>query len=83
MITTAFVGDPPYYKMKDLAGEKTRERFYEKEFQLVRKDNDVYEIESIFKKGKRGRKQQCLVRWLGYPHKFDSGIAERNLLNCG
>ena len=48
VITIAFVGDPPYYKMKDLAGEEIRKRFYEKELQLVKKENDVYEIESIF-----------------------------------
>ena len=65
--------DPPVYKLKDYDGE-LKGTFYEKELQKVIKTNDVYEVEKIIKKRGRGRNVQYLVKWLGYPDKFNSWV---------
>ena len=67
-----FGRDPPVYKLKDYDGEELKGTFYDKELQKVVKDDDVYEVEKILKKRGRGSKVQYLVKWLGYPNKFNS-----------
>ena len=66
--------DPPVYKLKDYDGEELKGTFYEKELQKVVKRNDVYEVEKVLKKRGRGGNVQYLVKWLGYPNKFNSWI---------
>lgn len=75
--------DPPVYKLKDYDGEELKGTFYDKELQKVVKDDDVYEVEKILKKRGRGSKVQYLVKWLGYPSKFNSWVnaSEINVLN--
>ena len=75
--------DPPVYKLKDYDGEELKGTFYDKELQKVVKDDDVYEVEKILKKRGRGSKVQYLVKWLGYPNKFNSWVnaSEINVLN--
>ena len=75
--------DPPVYKLKDYDGEELKGTFYEKELQKVIKPNDVYEVEKILKKRGRGRNVQYLVKWLGYPNKFNSWVSasEINLIS--
>jgi hypothetical protein len=51
--------------------------FYAEELQKVIKTDDVYKIETILKKRKKGRKVQYLVKWLGYPESFNSWIFKR------
>ena len=48
------------------------------------KPDDVYEVEKILKKRGRGRNVQYLVKWLGYPNKFNSWVpaSEINLISC-
>ena len=66
--------DPPVYKLKDLDGEELKGTFYEKELQKIIKEDDVYEIEKILKKRGRGNNVHYLVKWLGYPNKFNSWV---------
>ena len=66
--------DPPVYKLKDYDGEELKGTFYEKELQKVVKRNDVYEVEKVLKKRGRGKNVQYLVKWLGYPNKFNSWV---------
>ena len=66
--------DPPVYKLKDYDGKELKGTFYEKELQKVIKSNDVYEVEKILKKRGRGNNVQYLVKWLGYPSKFNSWV---------
>ena len=75
--------DPPVYKLKDYDGEELKGTFYEKELQKVIKPDDVYEVEKILKKRGRGRNVQYLVKWLGYPNKFNSWVpaSEINLIS--
>ena len=64
--------DPPVYKLKDFDDEELKGTFYEKELQKIIKRDDVYEVEKILKKRGRGDNVQYLVKWLGYPNKFNS-----------
>ena len=66
--------DPPVYKLKDYDGEELKGKFYKKELQRVIKSNNVYEVEKILMKRGRGRHVQYLVKWLGYPNKFNSWV---------
>ena len=67
--------DPPVYKLKYLDGEELKGTFCEKELQKVIKEDDVYEIEKILKKRGRGNNVHYLVKWLGYPNKFNSWVS--------
>ena len=66
--------NPVVYKLKDYDGEELKRMFYDNELQKVIKQDDIYEVEKILKKRGRGNNVQCLVKWLGYPHKFNSWI---------
>ena len=61
----------PIYKLKDLQGEMVQGSWYESELQRVDVDpNQTWRIEKVLKK--RGKK--VLVRWKGFPPKFDKWI---------
>ena len=83
MISKQVPRDPPVYKLKDYDGEELKGTFYDKELQKVIKSDDVYEVEKILKKRGRGRNVQYLVKWLGYPNKFNSWVpaSEINLIS--
>lgn len=70
---------PNYYKIKDLAGELLTGFFYEEELQKIYKDTDVYVIEHILKKRRRGKQLQFYVKWRSYPDKFNSWIGQSQL----
>ena len=53
--------------------------FYEEELQKVFKHNDTYEIEKILKKRGKGKNVQYLVKWLGYPNKFNSWVSDSEI----
>ena len=72
----------PVYQLKDLKDENIDGSFYAPELQKVRKDeNAVWKIEKIIRKRKRRGIQEALVRWLGYPKKFDSWVAMSDIQN--
>lgn len=70
---------PPVYVVKDDHGEELEGTFYSEELQKVIKKDDVYKIEKILKKRKKGRRVQYLVKWLGYPDTFNSWIFNSDL----
>ena len=65
---------PPVYKLKDYDGEELQGTFYEKELQKIIKQDNVYEVEKILKKNGKGKNVKYLVKWLGYPNKFNSWV---------
>jgi hypothetical protein len=67
---------PPVYLVK---GEILEGIFYAEELQKVTKTDDVYNIEPILKKRKKGRRVQYLVKWLGYPESSNSWIFKQDL----
>jgi hypothetical protein len=70
---------PPVYLVKDDHGEIREGTVYAEELQKGIKTDDVYKIETILKKRKKGRKVQYLVKWLGYPESFNSWIFKQDL----
>ena len=80
IITEALQGKPPYYKLKDLDGENIEGTFYSQELQKVIKDNDVYKVENVLSSRKKAGKKQFLIKWLGYPEKFNSWIDAENIV---
>jgi hypothetical protein len=67
----------PIYKLKDMLDEPIQGSFYTSELQKVHKDEQsTWKIEKILKKRKFRGKSEVLIRWLGWPKKFDSWISE-------
>jgi hypothetical protein len=70
----------PIYKLKDMMNEPIQGSFYTSELQKVRKDEQTtWKIEKILKKRKFRGKSEVLIRWLGWPKKFDSWISENDV----
>ena len=67
--------NPPVYKLKDYDGEELKGTFYDKELQKVIKHDDMYEVEKILKKRGKGKNVEYLVKWSGYPDKFNSWVS--------
>jgi len=70
------------YILKDQMGEEIEGTFYEEELQkvLLQKDK-AFKIESIIKKRRlRGGRVQYLVKWSGYPCKFNEWVDEIDLV---
>ena len=70
----------PMYKLKDYNNEVIESYFYELELQKAYIDTDVvYKIEKIIKKRKQNRISEVLMKWKGWPSKFNSWIPECDL----
>jgi hypothetical protein len=64
------------YYLKDLDGEQIKGGFYKQEIQKIRFDDksNLYKIEKILGFKGKGKNKQYLVKWIGYPDKFNSYI---------
>ena len=70
---------PPVYTLEEYDGTSIIGIFYEQELQKV-EDEDFFRIEKILKKrGSNRRNKEVLVKWRGYPCKYNSGIKESEL----
>ena len=70
------------YYLKDQLQEPIQGSFYANELQKVVVDkSEEYEIEKIIRKRKRNKQNEVLVKWLGFPSKFNSWIPESNVNN--
>ena len=65
--------EPVTYKIRDLADEPIVGSFYEQ--QLQRTTQTTFRIEKVLRK----RKGQALVKWKGYPEKFNSWVPLEDL----
>ena len=70
-------GPKSVYKLKDKGDEEVKGSWYPEEVQPI--DKNQYMIEKILKHRKRGRKSEVLVKWMGWPAKFNSWIPESDL----
>ena len=74
-ITHVIKRRPIVYKVADYEGEEIKGTFYIEELQKVTPPRDeVYKIERILGKRKRGSVTEYLVKWEGYPDKFNSYV---------
>lgn len=72
----------PIYKIKDMMNEPIQGSFNASDLQKVSKDEQTqWRIEKIIRKRKVRGKPEVLVRWLGWPKKFDSWIPEIDVKN--
>ena len=70
------------YTVEDKLSEPVKGTFYESELQKVRYDPDgVYRIEKVIKKRKQHGVDHVLIKWYGWPAKFNSWINKDQLIN--
>ena len=60
---------PPVYRLKEYDGTMLEGAFYERE--LYQSENDLFRIERIFKTREKVKHVEYLVRWSGWPSKYD------------
>ena len=66
----------PYYTLKDTMGDVIEGTFHPSELNRVAITNDtVYRVEKVL----RRRRNEVLVRWMGWPSKYDSWIPKLEL----
>jgi transposase InsO family protein len=58
---------PVMYQLRDLKGEILEGKFYNEELQSIDHKDEIYMIEKVLRKRKRGSRTELLVKWLGYP----------------
>lgn len=68
------------YTLKDYHNEPILGTFYQEELQKVRVNNDtVYKVEKVLRRRMRNNRREVLVKWLGWPNKFNSWILQSHL----
>ena len=72
---------PISYKLIDYHGNPIEGSFYRQELQKVKRDEEVFLIDRIVKRQRRGRHNFYLIKWRGYPKSFNSWISENDLTN--
>ena len=79
-IASIVKSSPLTYILKDSMGEQLAGSWYESELQKVTINNqNIYKIETVLGTRKLGNRTQYLVKWFGYPAKFNSYIDESDL----
>ena len=76
-VSDAMKTTPTVYHIKDLAGEEIDGTFYRE--QLQKTEQSMYRLDRIVRK----RRNEVLVKWSGYPDKFNSWIPETDVLHSG
>ena len=67
--------EPVTYRVVDLADEPIAGRFYAQELQQIIYDRDTeFQIETVIKRRRRAGVDESLVKWMGYPSKFNSWV---------
>ena len=71
----------PIYTVVDWYDNPVKGTFYQKELQKVDStDDDIFKVEKVLKYRGRGAQHEALVKWLGWPKKFNSWIPAKNLI---
>ena len=77
-----YKGQIAKYKLKDYMNEEITGSFYEDELQKIKVDDDyIYIIDEIIGRRVRRGRREVLVRWKGWPQKFNTYIPEREVGN--
>ena len=65
----------PTYRLKEYDGTWLKGMFYKPELERVRiKEDDFFKVEQILDTRGTGRRKEYLVRWRGWPSKYDQWI---------
>lgn len=70
----------PVYKIKDRLEEEIEGVFYEKELQIVYKEDETYKFTILEERKNKKGETEYFVNWVGYPDKFNSWINEKDVL---
>ena len=82
MVSEQLQTTPVTYKLCDCAGEAIQGSFYEQELQKVKIAADhKFKIDRVISRKKVRGKAMVLVRWLGWPPKFDTWVARSDVLD--
>lgn len=74
VVRTIHKGKEPTYKVEEWDGTPIQGTFYEQDLQKVTySDDDIFRIEKIVKR----KGDKVLVRWKGWPDKYDSWLDKR------
>ena len=68
---------PVTYNIVDLMGEEIKGSFYEQELQKAKQQ--TFRIEKIIRRD--NKKKMALVKWSGYPDKFNSWVSSKDLVD--
>ena len=72
----------PIYTVVDWYDHPVEGTFYQHELQKVEAaDDDLFKVESILRYKGRGKNKQALIKWKGWPKKFNSWIPASNIVN--
>ena len=79
VVNQRFMSDnTPQYRLKDYAGELVSGTFYQNQLRKAYEQN-VYLVEKVLKTRNRRGQKQLLVRWRGWPSKYDSWVGEEDV----
>ena len=79
-ISERILRTPPVYKLKDYDGDIIDGCFYEEELQKIKVD-ESFKVEKILERKKVGKKMMVLVKWSGWPSKFNSWVRQEEVVN--
>ena len=68
---------PVTYRIVDLMGESIKGSFYEQELQKAKQQ--TFRIEKVIRRD--NKKKMALVKWSGYPDKFNSWVSSKDLVD--
>ena len=72
----------PVYELKDMSGEVIDGTFYEPELQkVIVPKSKVYKIDQILEMKGTGKNKRVLVKWKGYPSKFNSWVPASQIMD--
>ena len=78
IVDTVVYTDPITYKLKDLSGEEVQGSFYEQELLKTNQpETGPFRIEKVIRRDRKNAK--ALVKWSGYPEKFNSWVDAKDL----
>ena len=71
----------PIYQLKDMMDENINGSFYASELQKItaKDDKTIWRIDKILRKRKVKGRTEVLVQWRGWPKKFNSYVAEKDI----
>ena len=79
VINQRFMSDYiPQYRLKDYAAEAVSGTFYENQLKKAY-EQEQYLVEKVLRTRRRAGQKQLLVRWRGWPSKYDSWIDEEDV----
>ena len=70
----------PVYLLADLQGQITRGFLFGPELvRISQPEEKLFKVDKILKRRGKGQNREALVRWLGYPSKFDQWLPVSSL----